>query len=266
MENEENHRNSAAGDQAASDYSTSAMQIYIAKSGQQSGPFSEQQIESMLKSGMVALTDSSWHAGLSEWAPLHQVLNVSPTVSGPPPIPAQICTSPVTSPATTNGAMFFYIPAHRLIVINFFSCGLYSLFWMERNWRYLKDRDGLKIQPTSRAVFGIFYIHALLKAIKTDAIAKQIKQAEFSPGGLASGFIIFVILSRVLSSVPALAAAVIGLIVFAVTPCFLLPVQNYINAINEASPVRPAYFGWSKGQIGILVVGVLCWLTSLGLL
>ena len=66
------------------------MQIYIAKSGQQTGPFSLEQLQSMLGSGMVTLTDSAWHEGLESWLPLHQVLNVSPPLpiaSQPPPLP-----------------------------------------------------------------------------------------------------------------------------------------------------------------------------------
>ena len=64
------------------------MEIYVAKSDQQTGPFSEQQIESMLNSGMIVLTDLAWHAGLWEWAPLHQVLNVSAPMALParPPL------------------------------------------------------------------------------------------------------------------------------------------------------------------------------------
>lgn len=64
------------------------MEIYVAKSDQQTGPFSEQQIESMLNSGMIVLTDLAWHAGLSDWVPLHQVLKVSAPMALPakPPL------------------------------------------------------------------------------------------------------------------------------------------------------------------------------------
>jgi|SRR6185436_14288661 len=69
------------------------MEIYIAKSGQKTGPFSEEQIQSMLKSGMIGLADSAWHEGMSSWIPLHQVLKVCP------PIPqASQSQIPETSP------------------------------------------------------------------------------------------------------------------------------------------------------------------------
>ena len=82
------------------------MQIYVAKSGQQTGPFSEEQLQSMLSSRMVALTDSAWHDGLSSWIPLHQVLNVSPplpTAAVPPPFQSR---SPVQIQSTGEPASF----------------------------------------------------------------------------------------------------------------------------------------------------------------
>lgn len=83
------------------------MQIYVAKSGQQTGPFSEEQLQSMLKSGMVSLSDSAWHDGLASWIPLHQVLNISPplpVVAQPPPF-SQSRTA-VQSPSVGEPASF----------------------------------------------------------------------------------------------------------------------------------------------------------------
>ena len=80
------------------------MEVYIDRSGQQIGPFSEQQIQSMLNSGMVTLTDSAWRQGASEWLPLHQILDVCPPPPAQPPaIPAPIrfddtVARPVTEP------------------------------------------------------------------------------------------------------------------------------------------------------------------------
>ncbi|MEO5915868.1 MAG: RDD family protein [Luteolibacter sp.] len=58
------------------------MEIYVAKSGHETGPFTREQIPSMLESGMLDLTDNLWHQGLSGWIPIHQFLNVRPPVPG----------------------------------------------------------------------------------------------------------------------------------------------------------------------------------------
>lgn len=63
------------------------MQIYIVKAGQETGPFSKEQLQSMLKAGMIALNDLAWRNGLPTWIPLHQIVHLNLT------------TSPVAQPA-----------------------------------------------------------------------------------------------------------------------------------------------------------------------
>ncbi len=53
-----------------------ALDIHIVKSGQQTGPFSREQILSMLQSGVISERDSSWHEGMDNWKPLNEVLNL----------------------------------------------------------------------------------------------------------------------------------------------------------------------------------------------
>jgi uncharacterized RDD family membrane protein YckC len=54
-------------------------EIYVAKSGIESGPFSREQIPPMLESGMLTLTDSVWHQDLPAWIPVHQFLGMRPS-------------------------------------------------------------------------------------------------------------------------------------------------------------------------------------------
>lgn len=71
------------------------LEIFIAKRGQQTGPFTIQQIQTMVSSGMVELTDMAWHSTLLDWAPLHQVLQVCPP---PPRMDAVAETSTISQP------------------------------------------------------------------------------------------------------------------------------------------------------------------------
>lgn len=60
-------------------------QIYLILNGHQTGPFSAEQCDGMIKSGIVTLKTRAWAAGLSEWQSLATVL---PRGTGnPPPIP-----------------------------------------------------------------------------------------------------------------------------------------------------------------------------------
>lgn len=245
------------------------MQIYVAKAGQQTGPFSSDQIQSMLNSGMISTTDSAWHEGLSSWIPLHQVLNIPPPIqpiSSPPPLELRqsgFPQSPTTSPRySTNFGLFLYIPTNRLIVMSIVSLGLYQAYWIYRNWRYLKERDGLSIQPFWRGIFSLFFIHSLFKAIKNDPVATKILPATFETS-LAIWWIIVSIFGNLVGRSPDIAATFVGIAISLSSVCFLLPVQNYINSINEATEERPSFYAFSTGHIVCLVVGLILWLLIL---
>lgn len=49
------------------------MQIYLARNNQQAGPYTLEQINQMLVSQQVLLTDLAWHEGLTEWKPLGEL-------------------------------------------------------------------------------------------------------------------------------------------------------------------------------------------------
>ncbi|MEK7738441.1 MAG: DUF4339 domain-containing protein, partial [Pseudomonadota bacterium] len=49
------------------------MQIYLARNNQQAGPYSIEQLNQMLASQQVLLTDLAWHQGLTEWKALGEL-------------------------------------------------------------------------------------------------------------------------------------------------------------------------------------------------
>lgn len=49
------------------------MQIYLARNNQQAGPYTLAQINEMLASQQVLLTDLAWHQGMSEWKALGEL-------------------------------------------------------------------------------------------------------------------------------------------------------------------------------------------------
>lgn len=49
------------------------MQIYLARNNQQAGPYSLEQINQMLASQQVLLTDLAWHQGMTEWKALGEL-------------------------------------------------------------------------------------------------------------------------------------------------------------------------------------------------
>ena len=49
------------------------MQIYLARNNQQAGPYSLEQVNQMLASQQVLLTDLAWHQGMAEWKALGEL-------------------------------------------------------------------------------------------------------------------------------------------------------------------------------------------------
>ncbi len=56
------------------------MEIYIARGGNETGPYTKDQIESLHHAGVLQLTDFVWHDGMADWMPLHGFLGMRPPV------------------------------------------------------------------------------------------------------------------------------------------------------------------------------------------
>ncbi len=157
--------------------------------------------------------------------------------------------------------LFLYIPSARLILLSIVSMSLYEAYWIYKNWRYVKERDGLKISPFWRGVFGIFYCHSLLRRIHEDEEARSVQVPAFSAGGLATGWVILMIVAQIVGRAPSIRASIIS--AFIPSFLFLVPVQNYINAVNEKRSPGQKFYGWSSGHIVCLIIGIIIWVLLL---
>lgn len=131
------------------------------------------------------------------------------------------------------------------------------MYWIYKNWSYVKERDNLDIRPFARGWFGIFYCHSLLRRIHEDKEARSIQVPSFSPGGLATGWVVLLIISILVSRAPGIAASIIS--AFIPSFLFLVPVQNYVNAVNERWIPGQPFYRWSSGHVVCLVFGIIIW-------
>jgi len=201
-------------------------QIFIVKNGQKQGPFTKGQIHALLESSQVTLGDNAWTEGHDTWKPLHVILNV-PTPAGV----ANSASSPKPMPA------YFYISTARLIFMSVISLGVFISYWVYKNWRYIKERDGLDIMPFWRGWFTIFHFYSLLKYIKEDTKVSHPERPDYSSGWLTCGFVLFTLCGNQI------------LIPLMLSFLFILPAHNYISKINSSGPNPPDYSPWSFGQI-----------------
>jgi hypothetical protein len=153
--------------------------------------------------------------------------------------------------------LFLYIPIPRLILLSIASFSLYEFYWIYKNWRYLKERYGLDIQPFWRGFFGIFFCHSLLRRIHEDQEARSIEVPTFSSSGLATGWVILAILGSLMGRAPSIGASMAS----AFMPSFLclVPVQKYINSVTAEHNPGQQFYGWSSGHMVCLVFGLIVW-------
>ena len=162
---------------------------------------------------------------------------------------------------TTPAPLFLYIPVARLILLSIASFSLYEMYWIYKNWRYVKERDSLDIRPFWRGWFGIFYCHSLLRRIHEDKEARSVQLPSFSPGGLATGWVVLLLIGNAVGRAPGTAASIIS----AFIPSFLclVPVQKYVNSVSELRIPSQPYYRWSSGHVVCLVFGIIIWVVLL---
>ncbi len=201
-------------------------QIFIVKNGQKQGPFTKGQIHAMLESSQVTLSDNAWTEGHDTWKPLHVILGL--------PAPAGAANS---ASGQKRAPAYLYISTERLIFMSVFSLGIFTSYWVYKNWRYIKERDGLDIMPFMRGWFAIFHFYSLLKYIKEDPKISHPERPDYSSGWLTFGFIAFTMCGNQI------------LIPLMLSFLFILPAHNYISKINSSGPNPPDHSPWSFGQV-----------------
>ena len=94
------------------------MPLYIARDGQQLGPFSPEEVRAQLVAGAVQLTDLAWQEGNANWQPLHTLPGFN---AAPPPIPS--LPPPFAQPQTSGLAVASLV----LGLMSFVTIGLTGL-------------------------------------------------------------------------------------------------------------------------------------------
>ncbi|MCA9806026.1 MAG: DUF4339 domain-containing protein [Cyanobacteria bacterium HKST-UBA02] len=239
-------------------------QWFYIERGEQQGPIPEDRIVEMFRSGRLSPETLVWEEGLQEWTAARDIEGLVPiSLSAPPSLP--VVPPPVTGsdPSAARGPMFLYVSIGRLIFMSSISLGLYEAYWIYKNWKYVKERDGLKIRPFWRGFFGIFFIQGILRRIRDDEEAGSLEKATFSADPLAAGWIILMLLGSVLGRVENAELNLLGFVVSFPSFLFFVPVQKYVNRVNARLSPRPDYTPWTTGHIVCLVFGIILWLLIL---
>jgi len=127
-------------------------------------------------------------------------------------------------PPPLSGPLYFAVSPTKLIVMSIATFGFYEVYWFYQNWKLIKAREQSKIEPSSRALFAIFFCRTLFSHIKNTATSHGIR-ADFSPGWLTAIWII----GALSANIP-----YVGWFIYLASSLVLLPVQKAVNTLNGA--------------------------------
>jgi len=132
---------------------------------------------------------------------------------------------------------FFSTSVLKLVLLSLFSFGIYELYWFYRQWKYVKEREGIDIQPFWRAFFGFFFCHAFFEKVRSyDHPA--LERSSLAAGPLTAGWILFTLAWRLPDPYWLLDNLAV---------LFLIPVQlrvNHINSVVAPGHDRNVRFTW----------------------
>lgn len=156
----------------------------------------------------------------------------------------------------SNNAKFLYISESRFVLMSIFTLGIFETYWIYKNWQYIKEKDNLDIMPFWRAMFGIFFLHSLLSSIEEDHELNLIEKATFSGANLATVWVIMMVIGNILGKFDDISINIFGILIALPSFLCLLPVQKYINQVNNTFNPDSTYAEWSFGQVLCLLVGI----------
>jgi hypothetical protein len=100
-------------------------------------------------------------------------------------------------------AAFYVVSPAKFLTLYFFTFSLYGLYWHYKNWKQYKiaynDHDPM---PIMRAIFSIFFTHALFAVIDSRIRAKE-KEFTWKPNLWATIGVIALLTSRIIDRVTA---------------------------------------------------------------
>jgi len=82
-------------------------------------------------------------------------------------------------PPVVPAPQYFAPPPLKFIAMSICTFGIYELYWSYRNWRFVKDRDGLDIMPFWRAFFYPLWHYSLLTELNTTLKSKVLSSRAF---------------------------------------------------------------------------------------
>ena len=91
--------------------------------------------------------------------------------------------------------VFFPVGLWKLAIMSVCTFGIYEVYWFYKNWKLLRDRDGMKVSPFWRTAFFPIWSFALFRIIHDRASNSRVPTS-FSPNGMGVAVIFLNAIAR----------------------------------------------------------------------
>ena len=92
---------------------------------------------------------------------------------------------------------FYVVGIRKFSILFIATLGLYVIYWFYANWKFYKARTGSDIWPAPRAIFNIFFTHALFARVQ-EKLDREGIEFRWSHGAVATTYVVLSLASNVL--------------------------------------------------------------------
>lgn len=89
---------------------------------------------------------------------------------------------------------FYVVSPGKFTVLFFATLSMYAMYWFYANWRIYRAATGERLWPIPRAIFDIFFVHALFRRVN-QRLEHINHPLDWSPNALAWSWIVIAIIS-----------------------------------------------------------------------
>lgn len=157
---------------------------------------------------------------------------------------------------------FLPLSTTKFFIMNIMSFGIYSLYWFYKNWSLQKPLIDRKIYPIWRALFSIFFVHALFKRVEKACEIKGIEK-NWSVNVLATVYIVVNIIDAILNYFSELfmtdgTAFFLSISALFITLWVLYEAQKTINLLNN-DPKGALNSSITLANMVVILLGLFIW-------
>lgn len=112
------------------------------------------------------------------------------------PPAAQVADMPLASAAPA----YYVVGKTKFLLLYVATLGTYALYWFYKNWSQYKAATAADVWPVARAIFSVFFIHALFRSVQERIVASG-KRVDWNPEAQATLLVVLLVVSNVMDRI-----------------------------------------------------------------